>query len=100
MTENEAIKNIKDILDECTESEESVCYVTDVDAPALEMAIKALEKQIPKNPTYEGDGYAPDGAFIWGELICPCCGRRYEVDYDDYDYCPDCGQKLDWSDVE
>ena len=100
MTENEAIKNIKDILDECTESEEAVCYVTDVNAPDLKMAIKALEKQIPKKPTYEGDGYAPDGTFIWGEWICPCCGRRYEVDYDDYDYCPDCGQKLDWSNEE
>ena len=100
MTENEAIKNIKDILDECTESEEAVCYVTDVNAPDLKMAIKALEKQIPKKPTYEGDGYAPDGMFIWGEWMCPCCGRRYEVDYDDYDYCPDCGQKLDWSNEE
>lgn len=100
MTENEAIKNIKDIIDECTEREEAVCYVTDVDAPALEMAIKALEKQIAKKPTYDGDGYAADGTFIWDEWICPCCGRRYEVDYDDYDYCPNCGQKLDWSDVE
>ena len=45
MTENEAIKQLKDILGECTESEEAVCYITDVDAPALEMAIKALEKQ-------------------------------------------------------
>ena len=67
---------------------------------AYDVAIRALEKQIPKNPTYEGDGYAPDGMFIWGEWICPCCGRRYEVDYDDYDYCPDCGQKLDWSEKE
>ena len=66
----------------------------------IDVAINALEKQIPKMPTYEGDGYAPDGTFIWGEWICPCCGRRYEVEYDDYDYCPDCGQKLDWSDVE
>ena len=66
----------------------------------IDVAIKALEKQIPKKPTYEGDGYAPDGMFIWGEWICPCCGRRYEVDYDDYDYCPDCGQKLDWSNEE
>ena len=62
------------------------------------IAIQALEKQIPKKPTYEGDGYAPDGTFVSDEWICPCCGSRYEVDYDDYDYCPDCGQKLDWSD--
>ena len=66
----------------------------------IDMAIKALQKQIPKMPTYDGDGYDPDGTFIWGEWICPCCGRRCEVDYDDYDYCPDCGQKLDWSDEE
>ena len=62
------------------------------------IAIQALEKQIPKKPTYEGDGYAPDGTFVWDEWICPCCGSRYEVDYDDYDYCPNCGQKIDWSD--
>ena len=62
------------------------------------IAIQALEKQIPKTPTYEGDGYAPDGTFVWDEWLCPCCGKRYEVDYDDYDFCPNCGQKLDWSD--
>lgn len=45
MTESGAIKNLKDILNECTESEEAVCYVTSADAPALDMAIKALEKQ-------------------------------------------------------
>ena len=64
------------------------------------IAIQALEKQIPKKPTYEGDGYAPDGTFVWDEWLCPCCGKRYEVDYDDYDYCPNCGQAIDWSDEE
>lgn len=62
--------------------------------------IMALEKQIPKKPTYEGDGYAPDGTFIYDTWICPCCDKRYEVDYDDYGYCPNCGQKIDWSDEE
>ena len=47
---------------------------------------------------YEGDSYAPDGTFILDVWICPCCENRYEVDYDDYDYCPNCGQKIDWSD--
>ena len=58
-------------------------------------AIEALEKQLPKKPTYEGDGYAPDGTFIWDEWLCPNCGSRYEVDYDDYSYCPNCGQRID-----
>jgi hypothetical protein len=67
---------------------------------AMRIAIRALEKQIPKKPTYEGDGYAPDGTLIYDTWICCCCDKRYEVDYDDYDYCPNCGQKLDWSDEE
>lgn len=63
----------------------------------FEIAIKALEKQLPKKPIYEGDGYAPDGTFIWDEWLCPNCGSRYEVDYDEYDHCSNCGQKIDWS---
>lgn len=61
----------------------------------FESVIEAREKQIAKKPTYEGDGYAPDGTLIYDTWICPCCDKRYEVDYDDYDYCPNCGQKLD-----
>lgn len=59
-------------------------------------AIDALKKQISKKPTYDGDGYAPDGTFIWDEWICPNCGSVYEVDYDDYNYCPVCGQRIDF----
>lgn len=54
----------------------------------------------PKKPTYEGDGYAPDGTFVYDTWECPNCGEYYEVDYDDYDYCPKCGQKIDWSEVK
>lgn len=59
----------------------------------------AVEKQTAKKPDYEGDGYA-DGHLVYDTWICPCCGKHYEVDYDNYNYCPDCGQKLDWSDEE
>lgn len=61
---------------------------------------EAVEKQKPKKPTYEGDGYAPDGNFVFDEWLCPCCGSRHEVDYDDYAHCPNCGQKIDWSDED
>lgn len=65
---------------------------------ADKMAISALEKQIPKKPSYEGDGYA-DGKMVYDTWICPCCATRYEVDYDEYDYCPECGQRIDWSEI-
>lgn len=65
---------------------------------------EAVEKQHPKTPTWDGDGYAPDGTFVWDEWKCPRCETRYEVDYDEYDYCPNCGQHIDlhtnWSDEE
>lgn len=60
---------------------------------------KAFEKQIAKRPYYEGDGYA-DGQMVYDTWICPNCESEYEVEYDDYGYCPNCGQKLDWSDEE
>lgn len=110
MTENEAVKIIREysgLFPQARGEDE-----------ALEMAIKALEevqqyraigtpeecraaveKQTAKKPDYEGDGYA-DGHLVYDTWICPCCGKHYEVDYDNYNYCPDCGQKLDWSDEE
>lgn len=28
--------------------------------------------------------------------LCPNCENRYEVDSDDYEHCPNCGQAIDW----
>ena len=66
----------------------------------LEEVRNAVEKQKAKKPTYEGDGYAPDGSFVWDEWLCPNCDSRFEVDYEDYDYCTNCGQRIDWSEEE
>lgn len=63
----------------------------------LEEVSEAIKKQNAKKPDYEGDGYAPDGSFIWDTWVCPRCETKYEVDYDDYDYCPNCGQRIDLS---
>lgn len=65
---------------------------------AIDKAIKALEKCVPVQPNLEGDGYDKDGKIIFDEWLCPCCETRYEVDYDDYKFCPNCGQAIDWSD--
>lgn len=61
---------------------------------AENLAIKALEKQIPKKPVTEKD------KVIFGIV----CGRCPECDGAVYSttnlYCPNCGQALDWSDIE
>lgn len=62
----------------------------------VEECREAVEKQRAKKPNLEGDGYA-DGHMVYDTWICPCCGISYEIDYDDYKYCPDCGQRIDWS---
>lgn len=87
----EVLENYMQFEDECVKKDFT-----------FKSVIEAREKQIAKKPTYEGDGYAPDGTLVYDTWICPCCNKRYEVDYDDYDYCPNCGQKidLDWSDEE
>lgn len=59
-----------------------------------EVILKALEKQTPKKPDYEGDGYW-NGELVYDTWICPNCGKDYEVDYDNYKYCPKCGQAID-----
>ena len=65
---------------------------------ALDIAIKALEKQIPKRPVYEADGYA-DGELVYDYAECPECGHLFEYGINDWccNHCSDCGQKLDWS---
>lgn len=77
MTPEEAIKTIQVAIAE-VEWEYPMNY-----SVAFETAIKALEKQIPKK--LKDDGW----------LYCPICGR--DVLMDRFDYCPDCGQALDWS---
>lgn len=59
----------------------------------VEECRKAVGKQKAKKSDYEGDGYA-DGQMVYDTWICPNCGERYEVEYDNYDYCPKCGQKI------
>lgn len=59
----------------------------------VEECREAREKQKPKKPDYEGDGYA-DGHMVYDTWICPCCRKRYEVEYDNYEHCQKCGQAI------
>ena len=67
---------------------------------AFIMAVNALEKQIPKKPDLEGDGYDENGELIYDIGYCPNCHHEFEVYYDATKHCPECGQALDWSDIE
>lgn len=89
MTINEAIKFAK----------ENVLAYTSEMAEFKVLAIEALEKQEPKTPNYEGDGYW-DGVLVYDTWICPSCRERYEVYCDDYKYCPECGQAIDWEGIK
>lgn len=53
------------------------------------------QRDTAKEPQYEGDSYH-ECRLVYDTWICPNCGKRYEVDYDDYDFCPKCGQRLKW----
>lgn len=65
----------------------------------LEMAIEALEKQIPKKPNIEGDGYDPEGNFVYDTWISPNCDTEYELEYEEHEYCPKCGELIDWTEM-
>lgn len=88
MNEIEAIKVLKS------------CHSWDCeDEPALDLAIQALEKQIPKKPT-DLKSITFDGSINrnFKSGTCPTCGSYIDSDDDKY-YCgeKDCGQAIDWS---
>lgn len=61
--------------------------------------LEALEKQIPQKPDLEGDGYY-DGELVYDTGYCPRCRQDYEIECHTPKYCENCGQALDWSDVD
>lgn len=83
----EAIENLKYLIsDDCTDN--PINFIEEI-----EMAINALEKQVPKRPIE--DNYYNEPA------VCPNCGGNIanQCDYDyQFQYCHYCGQKLDWRD--
>ena len=78
MTEQEAIKLFKDRLELTDYRKQAPEYYE-----AMELAVKALEKQIPKT-IYN---FVDDDTFETS-----CCG--IDITDEDYRYCPECGQLL------
>lgn len=89
-------------------------------AEALDVAIQALEKQIPKKPILKNgesgsfvdynDGHGEYKVTKWQDWVCPICGwfvgqrynrsQNHSHDQRKCNYCNECGQKIDWSDEE
>lgn len=100
MTNEEAITGLKYL--------KSIHQNSQLTCEALNIAIKALEKQIPKKPIEAKNIYPPEqfecpvcGSCVgrhktvkkindaWGEILTDC-----KVEFA---YCCECGQKQDWS---
>ena len=62
---------------------------------ALELAVKALQIQIPMKPNNIKSILDFSGRYYTTKGNCPVCNREglYKSDF----YCNKCGQKLDWS---
>ena len=93
MTESEAIKEVRINMSTIGLSDKVAKRVVE----ARNIAIQAIEKQIPRKVQLRHirkfDGF-DDGE-------CPTCGWTVSRDCDGADnFCPNCGQKLDWSDEE
>ena len=89
MTESEAVEKLKNmrLFMQITDKNSEHKFAED-DYSANEIAIQALEKQIPNKPK-ERDHIG------FNTLVCPVCkGALYLYE----PYCDNCGQKLDWSD--
>lgn len=99
MTESEAIKELQQNID--------MPFRGSISIEASELAIQALEKQIPKKPVKSG---VTDSKGIFHPLngidgvpydLCPNCDSNLcttgRIARRKMKYCQDCGQKLDWS---
>ena len=68
------------------------------------MAVEALEKQIPKKPTYVDTRFRnhgrniADGSSLSECYKCPNCNLHIFHVFDSEVYCKHCGQALDWGD--
>ena len=121
MTASEAIEKMKNMrLFMQIEDKNNGCKFTEDDYKANEMAIQALEKQIPKKPKSthikygkhtqakkengEIDDFAWDYEYhngvvceVCGKTVCVHCNPQYDrlTDCEDEYYnCPSCGEKI------
>lgn len=86
---------MKTLFDELDEGYLGMCQLKDYEDTGLTppeiMDLK--ERDTAKAPVLKSDGDW-DGEPVYDTWICPNCEEEYEVDFDDYDFCPNCGQRI------
>lgn len=99
MTNKQAILQLQSLREHCN-SFRAVEGIWEDDMQAIDLAIKALggqaERQTPRSPIFEADGYAGE-ELVYDMWRCPGCDIAFEVETERYSYCPNCGQAIDWS---
>lgn len=92
MTNEEAIKWLNLEI----EIWEAECKSLHPTKDALRVAIEALEKQIPKKPI------ARKHDELRGHILfhCPACDDDFNCNEYEETYCAECGQRLNWREVE
>lgn len=86
----EALKYLKGFID--NKESQIGAYNTEV----LKKAADALEKQVPKKPHKIHDMNVNGHPYY--ECVCNDC--EYALDEYKDDFCPNCGQAIDWEDYE
>ena len=97
MAESERIKNA--FVNVITLAKNSIEYGKARDDQDIDLIESIVKKEIPRSPIRNGYWYDPDRSRVHVGWKCSDCGTKYRVYYADYDYCPHCGQRLDWSEL-
>ena len=97
MTETDRIKSA--LVNVITLANHSDYYNKDRDDKDIDLITSIVKKEIPRSPIWFGYWYDPDRSQVHVGWKCSNCGTKYRVYYADYDYCPHCGQRLDWSEL-
>lgn len=64
--------------------------------PYMNTIMESLEKQMPKKVIWENEKNSKTYLFSWA--YCPNCGSDMcDKHNEEFQFCPDCGQALDWS---
>ena len=70
----------------------------DLIGEAFDLETGALRKRTPARPSICGTHRA-DGLLVLDTWKCPNCRESYEIECDDFNFCPNCGQAIDWAET-